>query len=233
MTKLWLAISIAIAIAIALAGCASGPAMSDASATMAVDGQPMGLGVHANAVKVDYMLRGYFHAGSPVSEGLGGHAGSHNMPQPIGAIESDLAAADGLHVLARLDEGRPFSKHYDGFRVIVANASPQPLRFAAQDSRLDIVHEALDPKGTWAPIEYLPSSGCGNSYHTLTLPAQTYWEFTAPHYEGDFATRLRIRVALPDGDGERVTYSNEFPGRINGGQFLSRQKYEPSGLMDP
>jgi hypothetical protein len=225
MTKLWLTV--------ALAGCASGQALSDAYPTMAVDGQPGGVGAYPNAVKVDYMLRGYFYAGSAISEGLGGHAGSRNMPQPIGDIQSDLAATEGLHVLARLDEDRPFSKHYDGFRVIVANASPQPMRFAAQDSRLDIVHEALDPKGKWAPIEYLPNSWCGNSYHTLTLPAHTYWEFTAPHYDGDFATRLRIRVALRDGDGERVTYSSEFLGRIHRGQFVSRQGYEPSGLMDP
>jgi hypothetical protein len=225
MNRLWLAILVA--------GCASGEGVSGAYPTMVVDGQPIVLGVYPNAVKVDYMLRGYFYAGSPQSEGLGGNGGSDNMPRQIGEISDDLTATDGLHVLAQVDEERPFARHYDGFRVIVANASSQPMRFAAQDSRLAIVHEALDPTGKWSPIEYLPSSWCGNSYHTLTLPARMYWEFAAPHYEGDFATRLRIRVAVRDGNRERFTYSDEFVSRIHRAQFRDRQGHQPSGLMDP
>lgn len=224
MHKLWLAVL--------LAGCAAGEGTPGVYPTMVVDGQPIVLGVYPNAVKVDYMLRGYFYAGSTISEGLGGNGRSDNMPKPIAEIANDLTATDGLHVLAQIDDERPFGKH-DGFRVIVANASSQPMRFAAQDSRLYMVHEALDPTGKWAPIEYLPSSWCGNSYHTLTLPARTYWEFTAPHYDGDFATRLRIRLSVRDDAGDHDTYSTEFASRINRAQFDQKQGHQPTSLMDP
>jgi hypothetical protein len=225
-TKLWLATLVA-------AGCAAGEGTPGEYPTMVVDGRPVVLGVRPNAVKVDYMLRGYFYAGSPKSEGLGGNGTSSNMPKPIGELKSVLTATDGLHVLALVDEERTFAKTYEGFRVVVANASNKPIEFSAQDARLYIVHEAQDETGAWRPIEYLPSSWCGNSYHTLTLPPRTYWDFTAPHYEGDFTTRVRIRVALNDGENTRYTYSDEFASRINRKQFIEKQGHTATNIMDP
>ena len=223
--ELWLA-----AVLAACASCASGE--GPAYPTVTIDAAPPVAPTYANPLKVDFMLRGYFYAYAEQSEGLGGYATSENLPRPLAEIRDVLAATDGLHVLALVDQARPFGKH-DGFRVIVANASGAPVQFDAQDSRLGIIHEAVDPSGKWAPIEYLPSSWCGNSYHTLTLPPRSYWELAAPHYDGDFATRLRIRVEVRDGDKTRFTYSDAFPGRISRAQFSAKQGHEATNIMDP
>jgi hypothetical protein len=97
-------------------------------------------------------------------------------------------------------------------------------------------------KGIWKDIEYLPSSWCGNSYHTLTLEKMNYWAFTTPKYEGEIKTKLRIELKYLDpkeksgkrrNRKEMTIYSNEFEGSINPGQFWNKQPYYPNGIMDP
>jgi hypothetical protein len=186
----------------------------------------------SDALNIRFKLRGYFYAGAEVSRGLGGNAISKNLPRPVAELEGAPAGA-GLQLVALPDQPRRFGKDHDGFRVLVINASATPVQFAAQDSRLEIVHEAIDPDGKWAEIEYLPRSWCGNSYHELELPARSYWELAAPHYDGELATRLRLKLTLRDGDRERHVYSNEWPGRINSEQFTTEQGHQPAGIMDP
>lgn len=190
---------------------------------------------YAHPVKIDFMARGYFFAGSPKSKGLGGNATSDNMPRPIATLDKTIRLADTLQVIALVDQDQSFLGKYDGFRVIVANATKQPIEFNAQDSRLDIVHQAIDQSGKWADIEYIPRSWCGNSYHTLSLPAKAYWEFTAPRYDGPYQTKLRIRLTIETHDDKppRIVYSNEFTGRIDLWQFSDRQGHEPQSIMDP
>ncbi|MBL7973292.1 MAG: hypothetical protein JNJ85_00170 [Candidatus Kapabacteria bacterium] len=102
--------------------------------------------------------------------------------------------------------------------------------------------QALNSKGEWKDIEYLPSSWCGNSYHTLTLNSKHYWTFLTPVYEGEFKTKLRIELKYIDptdksekrrDKNEITVYSNEYEGSINPGQFWNKREYYPSGLMDP
>jgi hypothetical protein len=164
------------------------------------------------------MERGYFFAGSPKSVGFGGNGTSDNMPRPLSELKG-APPLDCLRVLALVEQDRTFDDRYDGFRVIVANTCPDDVVFEAQDSRLEIVHEALDAAGKWRPIEYLPRSWCGNSYHQLTLAAGSFWEFVAPRYDGDLKTKLRIRVAVGESGDQHDVYSNEFLGRIHEAQM--------------
>jgi len=78
--------------------------------------------------------------------------------------------------------------------VFLVNTTKEQVTFSASDSRLYIVQEALDRDSKWKPIEYLPSSWCGNSYHHVFLGANEYWEFAAARYTGEFKTRLRFRL---------------------------------------
>ena len=120
-------------------------------------------------VDIDYMLRGYFYAGSPLSEGLGGNATSDNLPRQSTELPFPGGGTwpQGLHLRAFPEEQRTFDGH-DGLRVVIVNASGAPIGFDAQDGRIDVVQEAFHD-GEWKPVEYLPGSSCGNSYHTLTL----------------------------------------------------------------
>ena len=189
---------------------------------------------YAHPVKIDFMARAYFAASSPKSEGLGGNATSDNMPRPVATLDKTLRLVDDLQLLALDDQDTSFDK-YDGFRVLAVNATNKPIEFNAQDSLLDIIHQAIDQSGKWADIEYMPRSWCGNSYHTLSLPAKSYWEFTAPRYDGSYQTKLRIRLTIQINNDEaaRVVYSNEFTGRIDPRQFSDRQGHVPQSIMDP
>jgi hypothetical protein len=107
----------------------------------------------------------------------------------------------------------------EGMRVVLLNAASERVTFPAQDSRLSLVQEALDPDlGLWRPIEYVEPSWCGNSHHTVGLEPGEHWELSAPRYGGPIATQLRLRLGLHDG---RALRSAPFAGGVHPGQFVA------------
>lgn len=192
-------------------------------------------------LNIDLMNRGYFYAHSePNTTDAGGFGSSHNAPRPFSP--SSRFPSDTLSLSVRPDQRKTFSKTCKGMAVYVANNTRKKIQFNAQDSRLYMKVQALDPQGQWRDIEYLPGSWCGNSYHTLSLEPKTYWRFVTPLYEGDFKTRLRIELKYidPSDPGEEgqerkelTIYSNEYEGSINPGQFWRKGGYNRRGLMDP
>lgn len=177
------------------------------------------------ALNIQFMLRGYFYAFAKKSKGIGGYARSNNYPTPIRRPPSTR----GLFVTVQTQTTKRFAGKYEAILVTVGNNSGQMLDFRAQDSRLSIVQEARDRDGSWRPIEYLPRSWCGNSYHQLGLPAGYEWSFIAPRYHGSFRTQLRIKVLGPHGE----LVSQPFWGSINRAQFTVRRAYHPRNIMDP
>lgn len=184
-------------------------------------------------LNVNFMLRGYFYAGSKIEDknAFGGFGRSDNYPKVI----SNMQAPQGfVSLIAKPDEETVFGEKYKGMKLLLINATNKEVGFAASDSRLYIVQEALDRDGKWKPIEYLPSSWCGNSYHTVFLGANEYWEFSAARYTGEIKTKLRFRLDKQSGKTDQTPiYSNEFEGSINPKQFTIQQGHNPSGLMDP
>lgn len=215
------------------------------------------LGSNHEPIDVDYMLPVYFHAyslsnGLPVkSEGWGMSSNVHRT-----IPESATFAPGRVILVARADLETPFNDAISGIPVYLANRSGDPLFLIAQDSRLPMIVEALDTAGIWRPIEYIPETICGNSFHVLRLPTYSYWSFVVPQYSGRFPTRMRLRLlvvkpgeheieypnALADWHGGPMVdnqdvdldtlYSNEWTGRINPGQFEQRQGHEGADLMD-
>lgn len=161
------------------------------------------------------MLEGYFRAGSAIrdEEALGYFSPSNNLPTGL----DRNAPAGTISLIALPEESVRFDPGTLGFRVILANTTRKTLAFHASDSRLRIVREALDVDGTWKPIEHLPSSFCGNSYHRVFLPPHHYWSFVAPVYAGSLATEMRFVLDL--GSDQQPVYSNQFPGFVNPEQF--------------
>ncbi|HEY1053972.1 MAG TPA: WG repeat-containing protein, partial [Emticicia sp.] len=134
---------------------------------------------------LDCMNRGYFYATSERNgHDLGGFGGSSNNVKVLG--KSHNFPVNQLNIVAKPS---PDNK---GISVVVSNTTNGKIDFYAQDSRLYMKVQALDKKGVWRDIEYLPNSWCGNSYHTLSLKPDEYWEFKSPAYKGDFQTKLRV-----------------------------------------
>ena len=158
---------------------------------------------------VKFKARGYFFAGT--------------------ASRGAVHAAKAQLVLIALPDKPADFNGYKGFKVILANRTKATVNFEAQDFRINIVREARDAAGRWRPIEYLPNSWCGNSYHHLDLRPGRHWTFHAPVYAGAFRTQMRFVLDQP---GLHLV-SNEFAGTINLEQFEKRQGHTPTNIMDP
>lgn len=178
-------------------------------------------------VNVKLMTRGYCYAGSRVDkEAFGGFGQSDNAPKKL--LDPDLGRDGHIALVALPESTVTFDKKYRSMRLLLVNRTKVEAVFPASDSRLSIIQEAQDSKGRWKPIEYLPSSWCGNSFHRVFLPAGYYWEFAAPVYTGTMKTRLRFVL-----QGKEPIYSNEFEGSINPEQLTQKQGHSPTNLMDP
>lgn len=175
------------------------------------------------------MLPAWMVAGNAKTDpkALGGYGSSDNLPQVLPGQpkkpELYLEIVPGPAV--------PYAETYEGIRVRLVNGTGQQVTLPASDSRLSIIQEAMDTDGTWKPIEYLVSSWCGNSYHSLYLPAGNYWEFIAPRYSGPRKTA--IRFVLLDDAGKATTHSLPYEGGIEPGQFIEKADYQSTNIMDP
>ena len=185
-------------------------------------------------LSVDFMMGGYFYAGSKIEDkdALGGFGTSDNFPK---AIDPSMRVHRGvISLVVKPDEAVTFEKRYRGLKVLLVNATKETIAFSASDIRLNIVQEALDRDGQWKPIEALSSSWCGNSYHRVFLGANEYWEFAAARYTGGFKTKLRFRLDEQKSETEKMTiFSDAFEGSVNAGQFATEQGYQPTSIMDP
>lgn len=193
------------------------------------------------SLNIDFMNRGYFYAYSkPNKNDIGGFGSSENIPQNITRTGNFTPNTLSVSVQTKIKD--TIFGDCNGITVFIANTSKMKIDFNAQDSRLQMKVQALNSKGEWKDIEYLPSSWCGNSYHTLTLEPNNFWTFLTPIYEGEYKTKLRIELKHIDSEDksekswekkEITIYSNEYEGSINPGQFWRKQDYYPGGIMDP
>ena len=195
-------------------------------------------------LNIDFMNRGYFSAYSkPNEKDIGGFARSNNLPQLIHL--TDNFQKNKLSVTLMPTEKDTFDIKYKALKVYIANTFDENIEFNAQNSRLNMLVQAQNSIGEWKDIEYLPSSWCGNSYHTLTLETNRFWTFLTPVYDGEFKTKLRIVLKYIDptytidttdkrrNRKEIQIYSNEYEGSINPGQFWNKKIYSSNGIMDP
>jgi hypothetical protein len=185
-------------------------------------------------VAVKYMVRGYFYASSQGPAELNGHGGWGRSSNGSARFIPS-AGAIGLQVLVDTSSVVPLDSLHEGRRVTVRNNGPDTIYFPAQDSRLYMKAQAKQG-GVFRDIEYLPSSWCGNSYHTLFLAPGEQWQFVMPNYSGPLKTSLRLELAYrttAEGDDEKLLYSHPFPGSVHPKQFSEKKEYQPGGLMDP
>lgn len=192
-------------------------------------------------LNIDFMNRGYFYAYSKHhKDDLGGFGSSMNIPKKIN--RSHKFNPKSLNVFVNQELKDTIYGNKIGVTVFIGNTTNKKINFNAQDSRLYMKVQALDAQNKWRDVEYLPSSWCGNSYHTLTLEPNYFWKFISPIYEGEFKTKLRIELQYIDSndnsknrwDKKNITiYSNEYDGSINPGQFWNKREYYSKGLMDP
>ncbi len=186
---------------------------------------------------------GIYLAGSNIKDeqALGGFGKWSNLPRDI--TGQNWGEAGAISLIACPDEQAGYLD-LRGFALRLVNRTDKPAAFTACDSKLFLVQEALDWKGKWRPIEQMPQTFCGNSYHRVFLDRDQYWEIPAPRYSGWFRTRIRFRleqgeerqreIGMEDENhlppfptrGGRFIYSNEFIGSINLSQFAAERTHQ-------
>ena len=191
-------------------------------------------------LNIDMMNRGYFYAYSEESkDDAGGFGGSNNSPKKV---SNNSFPKNKLSIEVSSNTVDTFNRIYKGRSVYLYNTTNDTIVFNAQDSRLYMKVQAKTIKGEWKDIEYLPSSWCGNSYHTLQLYPSYFWKFVTPIYDGSIKTKLRIELKYVDHKDknpdiwerkEITIYSNEYDGSINPSQFWRQSTYYANGIMDP
>ncbi len=197
-------------------------------------------------LNIDHMKRCYFS----VSHDNTGHASPWGAP-PQSINDDDSFPLSKLSVIVTPDDTVHLNKQFTGIKIYVANTTNDTIIFNAQDGVVYMKTQALNEKGQWQDIDFMPRSWCGNSYHSVALTGNRYWQLAMPRYHGCFKTKLRIELSYVnpvdtidakrnkldgrsrDRDAELKTYSNQFEGSINPAQFWRREQYYPNGIMDP
>lgn len=184
-----------------------------------------------DCLNVKFKLRGYFYAGTSQmdSTALGGFYEDLNSPQKLTSEITKYSKLEGLEIFVNTDLMAEFEKGISGFKVFLINKSDSIIELAAQDSRLYLKRQVFY-KNEWKDIEYLPSSWCGNSYHSVYIKPNEYWDFTAPCLKGKVDAKFRFELNIND---NLTIYSNEFEGSFNKRQLIKEQGHKPIGIMDP
>lgn len=182
-------------------------------------------------LNVKFKLRGYFYAGTSQvdSTALGGFYKDSNSPKILTSEISKFSKSNKLEIIVKPDLITEFEKGILGFKVFIINKSDSIKELPAQDSRLYLKRQVFY-KNEWKDIEYLPSSWCGNSYHSVFIKPNEYWDFTAPCLNGKIESKFRFELYVNE---ELTIYSNEFNGSFNRKQLKKEQGHKPIGIMDP
>ncbi|MEQ1732273.1 MAG: hypothetical protein ABL940_01285 [Bacteroidia bacterium] len=183
-----------------------------------------------DSLDIDFQFRGDCYAYSSEKNKIesNGEAHSDNLPKSI-----DLTCPrQGLYLVINLKELTNIDNSFLGCKLYLVNTSDSLIKLNASDSRLYIVAEALNDKNEWTAVSYLPSSDCGNSYHTVILDKDEYWTFDIPIFKGTTKTKLRYTLTI---DKDTKVISNEIIAYLNKGQFEKENKegHRSNNIMDP
>lgn len=180
-------------------------------------------------LNIEFMLRGNIYAQSSIedSTALGGFGDSDNLPKVINT-ENNFSER-GLFLKIDTTKSASINDKFNGYKFYIVNKSDTITKLDASDSRLYVIAEVFY-KNEWKPIEYLPSSSCGNSYHEVYLKQNEYWEFIVPKFSGKIKTKLRYRLMIGE---QKYIYSNEILTSINKNQLNQKQEYQSTAIMDP
>jgi hypothetical protein len=183
-----------------------------------------------DSVNIDFQFRGNCYAYSSAKNKIqsNGEAHSDNLPKKV----DKSFQRQGFYLVINQNEFSKIDSSVLGCRLYLVNTTNSLIELDASDSRLYIVAEALNDKNEWTEISYLPSSTCGNSYHTVILDKDEYWSFDIPVFKGTTKTKLRYTLIISE---DKKISSNEIVAYLNKGQFDKKNKegYRSNNIMNP
>lgn len=98
------------------------------------------------------------------------------------------------------------------YPLLIFNYGSKPAYFKG----IKMIQQAKDVDGKWKPIEFFQTTPtCVVTNIFLKFNPKQYQAFAVMKYNGDFKTKLRVKVKI----NNEIYYSNEFCGQINRSQF--------------
>lgn len=183
-----------------------------------------------DSLNINFQLRGncYAYSSDRNAQESNGESHSNNLPKMV----DDNFPRNGLYLLINEKEKIQIESTNLGCKLYLINTSETLAEINASDSRLNIVAEALNENNKWRPISFLPYSSCGNSYHSVKLDKNEYWDFDIPVFKGSMKTKIRYTLKI---DNDNKIVSNEIDVYLNPKQFDSdfREGYQNNNIMDP
>ncbi len=183
-----------------------------------------------DSANIDFQFRGdcYAYSSAKYAEESNGEAHSDNLPKMV----DKSFPRQGFYLVINQSELIKIDSAILGCKLYLVNTTDSLIKLDASDSRLYIIAEALNENKVWTPISYLPSSGCGNSFHSVALDKNEYWSFDIPIFKGSYKTKLRYTLTI---DKNNKISSNEIVANLNMGQFDkdNKQGHSSSTVMDP
>lgn len=170
-------------------------------------------------LSINYMLTGDKCVKSSIKDTAspGGFWESKNAAHPL---SSNSALEKGFILKIDTNTIITISEKYNGYKFYIVNNTDSIIKLHASDSRINVIAEVLY-NGKWLPIEYLPESHCGNSYHWVYLKPSEYWQFDVPRFKGNLKTKLRFKLIL---SYNTFLYSNEIKTSINKAQLNQKSQ---------
>ena len=182
-----------------------------------------------DSLNIKFLFRGNCYAYSSEKNAIphNGESHSDNLAKEV----DQNFPRNGFYLVINQNEFVSIDDKTLGCKLYVVNTSDSLISLRASDSRLNIVAEAFYNE-QWVPISYLPSSSCGNSYHTVILDKDEFWEFSVPIFTGEIKTKMRYTLTVSK---EKKISSNEVVVYLNREQFDPKnlQGYSSTNLMDP
>lgn len=184
-----------------------------------------------NCIDIDYKLRASCYAGSSVKDSIapGGFWQSPNIPKQLNMNVLEVSFPEKFQLYLDTENPITIEKEIKGFNLYLINRSGKTVALLAQDSRLYLKRQVYH-NGKWQDVEYMPQSWCGNSYHTVFIQNDEYWEFEVFCMTGKVEASFRYELQLKD---NQKIYSNVFVGSFNESQLKKEQNYSPTNIMDP
>lgn len=109
-----------------------------------------------------------------------------------------------------------YKDKYFAYKLYLINGTKDTVRIPVQDTKLKIIHQALNEVNEWQDLENFINSFCAHSYCNYKLPPDGYQIFPAVFFKGAYRTKFRYKLTLYD----KEIYSNSYTGYMNKGQFL-------------
>jgi hypothetical protein len=121
-----------------------------------------------------------------------------------------------------------WGSHYYPLFIINEASNDKSLR-PIIDYEIRGIQEAIDSIGKWRPINSCSIDVCSDTYdfRSAQLKPQNYAVVMTPKYDGNFQTRIRVRLEI----GNNIYVSNEIDGTIDYSQFLFKKESSQYHMM--